>query len=123
MRVAGPGALLISKAFKLAEREDEVGQRRLFDKDAFDAYRLLRLPVPSLIDGLGRMLDAPSTRAVAETGIDHLRRLFASGDAVGARMAGRYVEGVDDPETIRIAVVALAEELLTAAVSRPESTL
>jgi len=78
MKVAGPGALLISKAFKLAEREDEVEQRRLFDKDAFDAYRLMRLPVPSLTAGLGRMLDAPETRPVVETGIDHLRRLFAS---------------------------------------------
>jgi len=114
MKVAGPGALLISKAFKLAEREDEVGQRRLFDKDAFDAYRLMRLPIPSLIDGLGRMLDAPETRSVAEAGIGHLRRLFASDEAVGTRMAGRYVEGVDDPETIRIATVALADELLNA---------
>lgn len=111
VRVAGPGALLISKAFKLAERADEPGQTRLADKDAFDAYRLLQLPTSSLADGIKRMLKDPVTRSVGETGVYHVRRLFGSSDAIGSLMAGRSVEGVGEPETVRLAIAALTEEL------------
>jgi len=112
VRVAGPGALLISKAFKLAERAEELGQDRLADKDAFDAYRLLQLPTVSLVGGIRRMLDDERTRPTAEVGVDHIRRLFGSADATGSSMAGRSVEGVGNPETVRLATTALAEDLL-----------
>ena len=112
IRVAGPGALLISKAFKLAERAAEQGQDRLADKDAFDAYRLLQLPTGVVVGGIRRMLDDHLTRPTVKVGIEHIRRLFASADAIGSQMAGRSVERVGDPETIRLATAALAEELL-----------
>jgi hypothetical protein len=112
VRVAGPGALLISKAFKLAERAEELGQDRLADKDAFDAYRLLQLPTASLASGIRRMLDDERTRPTAEVGVDHIGRLFCSADATGSSMAGRSVEGVGNPETVRLATTALAEDLL-----------
>jgi hypothetical protein len=114
IRVAGPGALLISKAFKLAERAEERGQDRLADKDAFDAYRLLQLPTARLAGGIRRMLDDGRTRPTAEAGIEYVRRLFASADAIGSLMAGRSVERVGDPTTVRLATVALADELLGA---------
>lgn len=50
--MAGPGALAISKAFKLAERAAVPGQDRLADKDAFDAYRLLHLPTGVMAGGI-----------------------------------------------------------------------
>lgn len=111
-RVAGPGALLVSKAFKLTERAASLGRDRLADKDAFDAYRLLQLPTGVVVGGIRRMLEDDLTRATAEIGIEHIRRLFASADAIGSQMAGRSVEGVGDPETIHLAIAALAEELL-----------
>ena len=114
IRVAGPGALLISKAFKLAERAEGPDQDRLADKDAFDAYRLLQLPTGVLVGGIGRMLDDERARQTAEAGIERIRRIFASADAPGSRMAGRSVERVGDPETIRLATAALAQELLSA---------
>jgi hypothetical protein len=113
IRVAGPGALLISKAFKLAERTEERDQDRLADKDAFDAYRLLQLPTARLAGGIRRMLEDGRTRPTGEAGIEHIRRLFASADATGSQMAGRSVERVGDPETVRLASAALAEELLS----------
>lgn len=113
IRVAGPGALLISKAFKLAERAAEPGQDRLADKDAFDAYRLLQLPTGVVAGGIKRMVDEQLTCSTAEVGIEHIRRLFASADATGSQMAGRSVESVGDPETIRLAAAALAAELLS----------
>lgn len=112
--VAGPGALLISKAFKIAERVEEPSQDRLADKDAFDAYRLLQLPTPSLAGGIMRMLDDERTRPTTEIGINHIRHLLASADAIGSQMAGRSVEGVGEPETVRLATIALAEALLKA---------
>jgi hypothetical protein len=112
IRVAGPGALLISKAFKLTERVAEQGQERLADKDAFDAYRLLQLPTGVVVGGIRLMLDDQVTRPTADVGIEHIRRLFASADAIGSVMAGRSVEGVGDPTTVRLATAALAEELL-----------
>jgi len=112
IRVAGPGALLISKAFKLAERAEGPDQDRLADKDAFDAYRLLQLPTARLAGGIRRMLEDGRTRPTGETGIEHVRRLFASADAIGSQMAGRSVAGVGDPEMVRLAAAALAEELL-----------
>lgn len=112
MRVAGPGALLISKAFKLVERSAEQGRDRLVDKDAFDAYRLLQLPTGVVVGGIRRMLEDHLTRPTAVVGLEHIRWLFGSADAVGSQMAGRSVESVGDPETIRLATAALAEELL-----------
>jgi hypothetical protein len=114
VRVAGPGALLISKAFKLAERLEEPGQDRLADKDAFDALRLLQLPAARLVGGITRMRDDERTRPTAEIGIEHVRRYFATADAIGSVMAGRSVEGVGDPTTVRLATSALADELLRA---------
>jgi hypothetical protein len=105
--------LLISKAFKLAERAQERGQERLLGKDAFDAYRLLQLPTED-VGGIRRMLDDERTRPTGEVGIEHVGRLFASADAIGSLMAGRSVEGVGDPTTVRFATAALAEELLRA---------
>ena len=58
------------------------------------------------------MLDDHLTRPTAEVGIEHVRRLFTPDDAVGSRMAGRSVEGVGDPMTVRLATAALAEELI-----------
>jgi hypothetical protein len=113
LKVAGPGALLISKAFKLAERDAEPGQARLLDKDAFDAYRLLQLPTAILSSGIRRMLDDPRTGAMAEAGIEHVRELFGAADSLGNSLAGRYVAGVGEPETVRLATAALAQELLT----------
>jgi hypothetical protein len=40
--VAGPAALLVAKLHKIAERASERERRRLDDKDAFDALRLLQ---------------------------------------------------------------------------------
>jgi hypothetical protein len=112
LKVAGPGALLISKAFKLAERESERGQARLLDKDAFDAYLLLRLPTASLVAGIRRILGDAGTSAIGEAGIEHIRQLFGAADGLGSRLAGRYVERVGEPETVRLATAALTQELL-----------
>lgn len=112
VKVAGPAALLISKAYKLAEREAEHRQRRLENKDAFDAYRLLQLPTDALAQGCRQILAIPETRTVAEEGIEAIRRLFVDSEALGAKMAGRYVTGVGNPAVVQQSVALLASDLL-----------
>lgn len=114
MRVATPAALLVAKLYKLGERQEEPRVDRLSDKDAFDVYRLLQLPVADLARGMRRLLADDRSAEVAEAARGYLERLFGTPEALGCVMAGRYVEGVADPETVRLAAASLAQELLRA---------
>ena len=113
MRVASPAALLVAKLYKLSERQEEPHGHRLEDKDAFDVYRLLQLPTAELARGIRRILADERSALVGQAAIGFLRELFAAPDAVGSVMAGRNVEGVADPETIRLSASALANDLLS----------
>jgi hypothetical protein len=112
MRVASPAALLVAKLHKLSERQEEARADRLSDKDAFDVYRLLQLPSADLTRGLGRLLGDERSAQVAESALGFLEQLFGTADDVGCVMAGRYVEGVADSETVRLAAASLANELI-----------
>jgi hypothetical protein len=112
MRVASPAALLVAKLYKLGERQEERRADRLLDKDAFDVYRLLQLPREVLTRGMRRLLADERSVEVARASVSFLGRLFGTDDALGSVMAGRYVEGVADPETVRLAVASLAQDLL-----------
>ncbi|BDG08576.1 hypothetical protein AMPC_16890 [Anaeromyxobacter paludicola] len=111
--VAGPGALLVAKLHKIAER---VGApSRTEDKDALDVLRLLRSVEA---DRLGRrvrlLLESPLAGETASEAISHFKSLFGTPESPGSNMAARAVAGLDDPDTIRASCAALAEELLTA---------
>jgi hypothetical protein len=114
VRVAGPAALLVAKGYKLADRLAETRRVRLSTKDAFDVYRLLQLPLERLLLGFERMSGHPSAAATAEHGIEILAELFGTAGAEGVRLAGQHVEGVGDPEIVRLSTHALASELLRA---------
>lgn len=113
VRVASPAALLVAKLHKLAERLDESRPDRLSDKDAFDIYRLLQLPALDLALGVRKILADERSATVGKAAIGFLHQLFEGPDAAGCVMAGRYVEGVADPEIIRLSASTLAEELQT----------
>lgn len=114
MRVASPAALLVAKLHKLGERREEPKTDRLSDKDAFDVYRLLQLPAAHLTRGMRKLLADDRSTEVAVSALHFLEQLFGTPGALGCAMAGRYVEGVADPETLRLAASALARELLSA---------
>ena len=110
VRVAGPAALLVAKMHKISERVDT--PHRLNDKDAYDAYRLLRaVDTPLLTEVFFRLLQADIRSEVTQEAITHLEELFGSPDALGAQMAGRAEEGVGDPELVALAVSLLAGDL------------
>ena len=117
VRVAGPAALLVAKVHKIWERRDS--PNRLNDKDAHDAYRLLRsYETAELADTVRRLLHDELCGDVTAEAIDRLAELFSSPDALGAVMAGRAEEGLGDPEQVSLAVSILASDLVAYVGSR-----
>lgn len=114
LRVAGPSALLIAKLHKIAERVDKPS--RLSDKDAHDAYRILRaIETPVLAETFSRLRADELCGAITEEAITFLDGLFARGpDSVGPTMAGRAEEGLGDPEQVAMATFILAQDLVNA---------
>jgi hypothetical protein len=64
-----------------------------------------------LTRGMRKLLADKRSAEVAETALRFLARLFLKPDAPGCVMAGRYVEGVANPETVRLSAASLAGEL------------
>ena len=113
VRVAGPGALLVAKLHKIADRSTD--DRRRSDKDALDILRLLRgvttLALASSV--LGLLADERSSEVTSEA-LEHLGRLFGSPAAEGSQMAARAAELLEDPAEIAASCTALAGDLLAA---------
>lgn len=114
IKVAGPGALLVAKAHKLAERAEQE-LRRQDDKDAFDIYRILRaISTADLATRLVRLGDHDISAAVTREALSRFENLFGSAAATGTQMVARHVEGLEDVTFIAASSVALSQDLLRA---------
>lgn len=114
LRVAGPAALLVAKLHKIAERVES--PHRLSDKDAHDAYRILRaFDTQVLAETFSRLRTDELCGQITEEALTSLDELFAkSPAATGAAMAGRAEEGLGDPEQVAVATFILAHDLVSA---------
>jgi hypothetical protein len=96
-RVAGPAALLVAKAYKIAEREDNASQgrpNRLTDKDAGDVVRLMLGTEPDEVAArFETLLDNDRTATVTRNGLVELRRLFGGSRTTGTVMARSALAG------------------------------
>lgn len=112
VRVAGPAALLIAKAWKLWERRNSPS--RLNDKDALDVFRILEgIPSARLATVLKELKTSDLAGQVSIDGLSFFDQLFASSpSAQGCLMVARAVEGLEDPEVIAAQTFALASELM-----------
>ncbi len=112
IKVAGPAALLIAKAHKVAERIDSPKRRDA--KDAHDIYRLLRaISTEDFVFTLRHLATDPMAGAVTRSGIEYITMLFAAGEeAAGSRLAGQAEEVVGDPVQVALATSLLAQELV-----------
>ncbi len=109
--VAGPGALLVAKVHKIAERVGSIGRTR--DKDALDVLRLLRaVDTDVLADRLSLLGDTPVSASVTAEAIHQLPLLFGSTSAEGVRMAVRAAGLSESEETIASSLVALIQDLI-----------
>lgn len=98
-RVAGPAALLVAKAHKIAERVAEGKPHRLNNKDAGDVIRLMLVTDEyEVAERFERLLANDGTAEVTRAGLASLRDLFGAARTPGTLMAidalaGDPVEG------------------------------
>jgi hypothetical protein len=110
MWVAGPGALLVAKTHKIAERVGAMDRVR--DKDALDVLRLLRaVETADLARRLAALRASDVAGAVTDEAIALIPSLFGDPTAEGVRMAVRAAGDQEDAETIAESMVALASDL------------
>lgn len=112
VKVAGPAALLVAKLHKIAERAGT--PHRLIDKDAHDAYRILRaIEAEPLSMAFRGLLDDDLSKEATREALGYMQGLFATApESLGSMMAGRAEEGVGDPEQVSAAVSFLSSDLL-----------
>lgn len=115
--VAGPASLLVSKVFKLQDREEEAANRRdrRKNKDALDVLRLLRaVDTLELAAGLERLRHDNLSRRVTETAIAALPVLLGRADSPASLMAAEAAAPAEPSEVIAASCAALVGELLGA---------
>ena len=113
MHVAGPGALVVAKVHKIAERAST--NDRVVDKDALDVFRLLQVTdTDYLARRLGQLGSHELSTAVTTEAIGHLEPLFGSLDAIGVAMAVRAAGPIAAPDTIAASLTALVSDLQSA---------
>lgn len=114
VKVAGAAALLVAKLHKIGERVDT--PNRLNDKDAHDAYRILRAIETDILSlAFTRLLADELSGGATREALVYLAELFAADpEATGAMMAGRAEEVVGDPAQVSAAVAILSGDLLDA---------
>jgi hypothetical protein len=109
LKVAGPGALLVSKLFKIHERR---GSARANDKDALDVLRILQaVPTAKLAQHLRLILDDPRSATTGAQGLLLFHELFANRASDGAKMAARATQPLMDEEQVRLTCEFLANDL------------
>ena len=113
INVAGPGALLVAKMHKLADRMATANERRLSNKDAFDVFRLLQaVDTIELMDEVNLLADDTVSAEVTNEAMAHFQKLFGTPTASGTVLVAEHVEGLEDHDTIVAASVALAQDLV-----------
>ena len=112
MWVAGPGALLVAKIHKIAERVDT--HDRVRDKDALDVLRLLRAVNTIVLgDRLRSLLAHDLTRLVTEEAVGLMPQLFGGLESDGTKMAVRAAGAGEDAAILAGAMIVLIEDLST----------
>lgn len=113
--IAGPAALLVAKAHKIAERVGERGQRRLEDKDALDILRLLQATeTTALAATFTSLLQTKVARVVTREALAILNEHFTDARAAGPQMAGRAAGNLMPADVVAASCAALVSDLLHA---------
>ena len=112
VRVAGPAALLVAKAYKIRDRAASPNPARLNDKDAADVYRLITTADAYQVAAtLTRLRSEPRLGPTAAEGVNLLNDLFAAPRAIGVVMASRALTGSVDPQRVAQNITAFIAAL------------
>lgn len=99
INVAGVAALLVAKAFKIAERLAEPGAPRVADKDAGDVVRLMMTSDQSYVaQRLSQLASDQTVGDVVQQGLAELHKLFGGRRTPGTSLAVSALAGAM-PET------------------------
>jgi hypothetical protein len=110
VKVAGPGALLVAKLFKISERK---GTARANDKDALDVLRILQgIETDVLASSILRIREDERSSATGERAVALLDELFGTRGAEGTIMAARATQPLMDEDEVRLSCELLAGDLL-----------
>jgi hypothetical protein len=113
VEVAGPAALLVSKAFKLGERMST--PRRFLRKDAGDVFRLYdAYSVGEMVTRLRQVGDHPRCSDVTVRAMDYLRALFATPRSPGIALAIEALGHVAHPDDVSATITDYTRQLLGA---------
>lgn len=111
-KVAGPGALLVAKMFKIYER---LGSARANDKDALDVLRILQgIATEDLAGRLKLVLGDRRSGTTAARALEFFAENFGDRSGEGAVMAARAAQPVMDADQVRLTCEVLARDLLGA---------
>lgn len=111
MNVAGPGALLVAKVHKIADRSTT--PNRLSDKDALDVLRLLQcVPIAEFRSRIVRLKAHKLSGDVTDEAMLQMSSLFADEESVGVRMAVRAAAPLEEADVIASSIMILASDLL-----------
>lgn len=111
IKVAGPAALVVSKVVKIAERQDQ--PRRLKPKDGLDVLRLLRaVDTTRLARSLRGLTSNTLSSGAVEQAVTDLRALATGPEDLLPILAAKAEMGFDDPDEIKMSMVALVDDLL-----------
>jgi len=112
MRVANPAALVIAKAMKISEREEDTRRQptRLRAKDALDMFRLLQvIETEELVEGLRKHQIEPEAARVSAQGLAFIQ---AEGTTPNGLLPTLAAEAAFGDPTIAPAFSALARQLI-----------
>ncbi|MDR0432426.1 MAG: hypothetical protein LBH48_03830 [Bifidobacteriaceae bacterium] len=114
LNVAGPGALLVAKAIKIAERAEDARKQsnRLRQKDALDMFRLLQgIPTEQLVAGLHSHRARNDAAAVSREGVEFVA---AHGTWEEGMLPSLATEAAFGDLSVAPAFAALARQLIAA---------
>jgi len=114
--VAGPAALLVSKAHKIHDRTQRARPDRIVDKDAADVLRLMQTTAPATVGAtLAGLAVRPMAGDVTTAAIGYLEALFGRRGRPGIEMASRAMRLAIPAARVEAICTAYTSELLRAA--------
>jgi hypothetical protein len=113
--VAGPAALLVAKAHKIADRVASGRDDRMEIKDAADVFRLMQTTRPAEVGAtLVALRDDKIAGEVTAEALAYLDALFGRRGRAGIEMAGRALRAGVSPARIEAVCVAYLARMLDA---------